>query len=87
MNFPCTVHIEDKWRIAVGVHPKKVSQLTEEQWNHFFRLIRSTSVTAIDEIGLERSGSTGHWQEQQFFGKAYAVFHNVKESSNITCPF
>ena len=41
-QFPTTVSFEERWIVAVGVHPKKVAGLTSEREVDFLRLIEFT---------------------------------------------
>ena len=62
--FPKTVPVEDKWKVPIGVHPKKVVGLTVESEAEFLRLIESSRVTAVGEIGLDRTDREENWTKQ-----------------------
>ena len=56
---------DTKWKVAVGMHSKKVAKCTEPQVKQFFDLIKNHRVSAIGEVGLDTSlrDSTGKAQE------------------------
>lgn len=66
-TFPSAVPIEDKWKVAIGVHPKKVPNLTLQQFRNFKSLITSSKVAAVGEIGLDRTVEEKYWQDQILF--------------------
>jgi Tat protein secretion system quality control protein TatD with DNase activity len=47
------VPIDDKWRVAIGVHPKKVHGLRKQHYQQFISLVQSRQVAAVGEIGLD----------------------------------
>ena len=53
-----------KWRIAVGVHPKKVGKMTPEKWVELERQIHSSRVIGISEVGLDYSVPKENWTRQ-----------------------
>ena len=69
-SYPATVPIDDKWRIAVGVHPKRVRNLSQREYDHFKSLIQSKRVTAVGEIGLDRTVPKKDWADQTLFLEA-----------------
>ena len=52
-----SVPIDDKWKMAIGVHPKKVHGLRKQHYQQFISLVQSRRVAAVGEIGLERTVS------------------------------
>ena len=66
-SFPTSVPIDDKWRVAVGLHPKKVHGLRAQHYQQFLSLVQSRRVVAVGEIGLDRTVSEKYWAEQLEF--------------------
>jgi TatD DNase family protein len=66
-SFPSSVSIDDKWRVAIGVHPKKVHGFRKQHYQQFISLVQSRRVAAIGEIGLDRTVSEEYWAEQLEF--------------------
>lgn len=66
-SFPTSVPIDDKWRVAVGLHPKKVHGLRAQHYQQFLSLVQSRRVAAVGEIGLDRTVSEKYWAEQLEF--------------------
>jgi Tat protein secretion system quality control protein TatD with DNase activity len=58
---------DTKWKVAVGMHPKKVAKCTEAQVKQFFDLIKNHRVSAIGEVGLDTSLRDGTRKEQEDF--------------------
>ena len=50
--------LDPRWRVAVGIHPKKVDLMTPDKWVEFEKEIHSSRVAAISEIGLDFSAPT-----------------------------
>jgi Tat protein secretion system quality control protein TatD with DNase activity len=66
-SFPSSVSIDDKLRVAIGVHPKKVHGFRKQHYQQFISLVQSRRVAAIGEIGLDRAVSEEYWAEQLEF--------------------
>lgn len=66
-SFPTSVPIDDTWRVAVGLHPKKVHGLRAQHYQQFLSLVQSRRVVAVGEIGLDRTVSEKYWAEQLEF--------------------
>jgi Tat protein secretion system quality control protein TatD with DNase activity len=77
-SFPTSVPIEDKWIVAIGVHPKKVLGLRKQHYQQFISLVQSRRVAAVGEIGLDRTVSEEYWAEQPII---LHVRSNVKINS------
>ncbi|XP_022111688.1 uncharacterized protein LOC110990915, partial [Acanthaster planci] len=58
---------DSRWKVAVGVHPKKVSRMTEQQWDQLQQLLAHPQVIAISEVGLDFSISKNTWDRQTQF--------------------
>jgi Tat protein secretion system quality control protein TatD with DNase activity len=58
---------DTKWKVAVGMHPKKVAKCTEAQVKQFFDLIKNHRVSAIGEVGLDTSLRDGTRKAQEDF--------------------
>jgi hypothetical protein len=65
--FPTSVPIDHKWRVAIGVHPKKVHGLRAQHYQQFLSLVQSRRVAAVGEIGLDRTVSEEYCAEQLEF--------------------
>ena len=50
--------------MAVGIHPKKTPQVTDQQWDELQRLLADPRVTAISEVGLDYSIPKHTWSAQ-----------------------
>ena len=46
-SFPTSVPIDDKWKVAIGVHPKKVHGLRKQHYQQFISLVQSRRVAAV----------------------------------------
>jgi len=66
-KYPKSIPIQDKWKVAIGVHPKKVHTITEAQVEQFISLIGSQRVTAVGELGIDRTVNYRHWDGQLQF--------------------
>jgi Tat protein secretion system quality control protein TatD with DNase activity len=66
-SFPTSVPIDDKWKVAIGVHPKKVHGLRKQHYQQFISLVQSRRIAAVGEIGLDRTVSEEYWAEQLEF--------------------
>lgn len=66
-TYPTTVPIDPKWRVAVGLHPKNVRNMSEAQKRKFMELIKSDRVAAVGEIGLDRTIGWHHSDKQLKF--------------------
>jgi TatD DNase family protein len=66
-SFPTSVHIDDKWKVAIGVHLKNVHGLRKQHYQQFISLVQSRRVAAVGEIGLDRTVSEEYWAEQLEF--------------------
>jgi hypothetical protein len=62
-SFPTSVPIDDKWKVAIGVHPKKVHSLRKQHYQQFISLVQPRRVAAVAEIGLDRTVSEEYWAE------------------------
>ena len=56
--------LDPRWRVAVGIHPKKVDLMTPDKWVEFEKEIHSSRIAAISEIGLDFSAPTDTWVKQ-----------------------
>lgn len=66
--YSAAIPIDDRLKIADGVHPKRVQTLTQTEFRHFkTTLIKSTRVAAIGEIGLDRTVPERDWGDQKLF--------------------
>ena len=61
---PTLQRASDKWRIAVGAHPKHIEELTNARFDELKSLLRSPDVHALGEIGLDRTVPTKEWKNQ-----------------------
>ncbi|XP_061177590.1 uncharacterized metal-dependent hydrolase HI_0454-like [Saccostrea echinata] len=52
------------WRMAIGVHPKHVDELTPDRFLHMKNLLDSPYVVALGEIGLDRTVPVKLWRHQ-----------------------
>ena len=43
------------WKIAVGVHPKHIHELTEDRFRRLQQLLSLSSTSALGEVGLDRT--------------------------------
>ena len=86
--------MDGRWKVAVGLHPKKVSQCTPGYLSNLKTLLDSNPlVTALGEIGLDRSEPDYLWAEQdRVFRKLLTICHpgrvlvlHLRESSNRHC--
>jgi TatD DNase family protein len=55
------------WRVAVGVHPKTIGDMTEESMDEFHRLLADPRVAAVGEVGLDRTCPQSAWEPQEKF--------------------
>jgi hypothetical protein len=46
-SFPTSVPIDDKWKVAIGVHPNKVHGLRKQHYQQFISLVQSRRVAAV----------------------------------------
>ena len=44
-SFPTSVHIDDKWKVAIGVHLKNVHGLRKQHYQQFISLVQSRTVS------------------------------------------
>jgi len=52
---------DTKWKVALAMHPKQVTQCTEAQIKYFFfNLIENPGVSAIGIVGLDTSWREGN---------------------------
>lgn len=53
------------WKIAVGVHPKRVSELTEDRFQQLQQLMKCSTIAALGEVGLDRTVPFQEWRIQE----------------------
>jgi len=56
---------DPRWRVAVGIHPKKAPSFRELQWVHMQVLLSDNRVTAVGEVGLDYSVPQDQWPIQE----------------------
>jgi TatD DNase family protein len=66
-SFPTSVPKDNKWKVAIGVHPKKVHGLRKQHYQQFISLVQSKRVAAVGGIGIDRTVSEEYWAEQLEF--------------------
>ncbi|XP_077980417.1 putative metal-dependent hydrolase YcfH [Glandiceps talaboti] len=76
-NYPINLERSDGWKIAVGVPPKVIHQLTEDKFKYLEELIQLPQVVALGEIGLDRTEPSDVWREQED-----TLIHLLKLGSN-----
>ena len=64
-TFPKSVPLDDRFHVAVGLHPRKAHHYTRDEVDKFTDLIQSSRVTVIGEIGLDRSDIPRRYWDQQ----------------------
>jgi len=66
-TYPVNMPMDTKWKVAIGIHPKKVVKCSEEQVKIFFDLIQNPRVSAVGEVGLDTSLRDGTRRQQEAF--------------------
>ena len=56
---------QPKWRVAVGIHPKKVKEFTAEKQRYFNTLHKNPRVGALGEVGLDYSDPNLNREDQK----------------------
>ncbi|XP_062576655.1 uncharacterized metal-dependent hydrolase HI_0454-like [Saccostrea cucullata] len=63
-THPKLADMRGPWRIALGVHPKHVDELTSDRFLHMKKLLDNPYVVALGEIGLDRTVPVKLWRHQ-----------------------
>ncbi|XP_062609823.1 uncharacterized protein LOC134271630 [Saccostrea cucullata] len=63
-THPESVDMCGPWRMAIGVHPKHVEELTPDRFLHLKNMLNSPYVVALGEIGLDRTVPVKLWRRQ-----------------------
>ena len=56
---------DPKFKMAVGIHPKRAHCYRECEWEAFLRLLNHPRVVAISEVGLDFTRSPTDWRHQE----------------------
>ena len=56
---------DPKFKMAVGIHPKKAHVYSGRQWDAFLRLLNHPRVVGVSEVGLDFSVDPAHWRSQE----------------------
>ena len=64
-TYPRTFCRDEKWKYAIGVHPKHIGELTDEKFRQLSSLLGSSRVVALGEVGLDRTVYPNQWQAQR----------------------
>lgn len=78
-KYPKNMPIDDKWKVAIGIHPKKVKNTTADQKDQFVKLIRSRRVAAVGEIGLDRTEGIVIDEQREFLVTMAPYIAEVKK--------
>ena len=52
------------WRVAVGIHPKHASEVSDADIKHLGELLRYQAVVGVSEVGLDHSVSAARYKAQ-----------------------
>lgn len=66
-SYPDMMPVAEKWRVAVGLHPKKVGDITSKQLDRLKQLIQNNRVSAVGEVGLDTSPGSCSVESQIHF--------------------
>ena len=61
--------LDPKWKVSIGVHPKKIHELTDERFKDLTRLMGNPRVCALGEIGLDFGSPERFWENQEVIFK------------------
>ena len=64
-QFERSLDKDSKFKMAVGIHPKKAHVYSDRQWNAFLRLLNHPRVVGVSEVGLDFSVDSAHWRAQE----------------------
>ena len=77
-SYPPVPTIDSHWKTAVGFHPIHATLLSESTFQQLDALLHSPFVTALGEIGLDRTEPEFTW-ELQDFGWLVGVYGPVRQ--------
>ncbi|VDI80333.1 Hypothetical predicted protein [Mytilus galloprovincialis] len=59
-TYPETVPFDSKWKVAIGLHPKKIIyEASPQSVDRFFEYVTNSRVSAVGEVGLDSSMNPG----------------------------
>ncbi|VDI34910.1 TatD DNase family protein [Mytilus galloprovincialis] len=58
-TYPETVPFDSKWKVAIGLHPKKIYEASPQSVGRFFEYVTNSRVSAVGEVGLDSSMNPG----------------------------
>ena len=69
--------MDGRWKLAVGIHPKKVPNCTDSYLNQVKTMLHSNPlVVALMEVGLDRTVPDYLWEDQDRILKRVLAFSN-----------
>lgn len=57
-NYPKEFKFDSIWKVAIGLHPKKIDQFSEDICRKMANLMKEPRIAALGEIGLDRRTDT-----------------------------
>ena len=64
-QFEMNLDKDPKYKMAVGIHPKKAHKFSNRQWQAFRRLLNHPRVVGISKVGLDFTVDSIHWRAQE----------------------
>ena len=78
-SYPPAPTIDSPWKTAVGFHPRHATLFSESTFQQLDALLHSPFVTALGEIGLDRTEPEFTWELQETVLKKLLQLCNVRK--------